>query len=81
MADVLRTSDNRFEALPDFPYAPNYLDKLKGYEGLRMHFVDEGPQDAATILISIADLSWLLSSIWIYPILFSSARIGAACSA
>ncbi|MGB5748335.1 MAG: hypothetical protein WBM69_15235 [Desulfobacterales bacterium] len=30
MADVLRTSDERFEGLPDFPYAPNHLDDLKG---------------------------------------------------
>ncbi len=29
MADVLRTPDERFNELPDFPYAPNYFDDLK----------------------------------------------------
>ena len=29
MTDVLRTPDERFNELPDFPYAPNYLDDLK----------------------------------------------------
>ena len=53
MTDVLRTPDGRFEALPDFPYAPNYLHDLKGYNGLRMHYVDDGPQDAATIFLCL----------------------------
>ena len=53
MADILRTSDERFESLPDFPYAPNYLDDLKGYGGLRMHYVDEGPQDAETVFLCL----------------------------
>jgi len=44
--EALRTDDERFSTLPDWPYAPNYIDDLKGYEGLRMHYVDEGPKDA-----------------------------------
>ncbi len=39
---VLRTPDERFARLPDFPYAPHYAQ----VEGLRMHYVDEGPPDA-----------------------------------
>ena len=31
MADVLRTSDERFNELPDFAFAPHYLDDLKGF--------------------------------------------------
>jgi len=42
--DALRTSDDRFDKLADFPYAPRYLDELPGFEGLRLHYVDEGPQ-------------------------------------
>ena len=53
MAGVLRTSDERFEGLPDFPFAPNYLDDLKGYGGLRMHYVDEGPRDAETVFLCL----------------------------
>jgi pimeloyl-ACP methyl ester carboxylesterase len=53
MADVLRTPDERFEQLPDFSYKPNYLDGLKEYEGLRMHYLDEGPRDAANIFLCL----------------------------
>jgi pimeloyl-ACP methyl ester carboxylesterase len=53
MTDVLRTPDERFEGLPDFSFKPNYLDELKGYEGLRMHYLDEGPRDAANIFLCL----------------------------
>jgi haloalkane dehalogenase/tRNA(adenine34) deaminase len=42
--DALRTSDERFAALPGFPFAPRYVETLPG---LRMHYVDEGPRAAA----------------------------------
>ncbi len=45
--DSLRTPDARFDALPDFAFAPHYLDDLPGYAGLRVHYLDEGPADAA----------------------------------
>ena len=44
--EALRTPDERFEGLPGWPYAPHYVDDLPGYEGLCVHFVDEGPQNA-----------------------------------
>ncbi|MEZ5967466.1 MAG: haloalkane dehalogenase [Hyphomonas sp.] len=44
--DAKRTPDERFESLPGWPYAPHYLDDLPGYEGLRVHYVDEGPPNA-----------------------------------
>ncbi len=53
MADVLRTPDERFQGLPDFPFAPRYLDDLKGYDGLRMHYLDEGPPDAENIFLCL----------------------------
>ena len=40
--DALRTPDERFGNLPGFPWAPHWVQDLPGYEGLRMHFVDEG---------------------------------------
>ena len=33
MLDSLRTPDERFDDLPDFPFSPNYLDNLQGFEG------------------------------------------------
>ncbi len=57
--DTLRTPDDRFENLPNWPYAPNYIDTLSGYEGMRAHYVDEGPKDAAhTFLCLHGEPSW-----------------------
>ncbi len=42
MKDVLRTPEERFIDVPDFPWAPNYVEDLRDYEGLRMHLIDEG---------------------------------------
>lgn len=42
--NVLRTPDDRFVDLPDFPYPPTYVDDLPGYEGLRAHYLDLGPR-------------------------------------
>ena len=44
---VLRTTDDRLAALPGFAIAPRYLETLPGFTDLRMHYVDEGPRDAA----------------------------------
>lgn len=56
--EALRTPDERFAQLPDWPYAPNYLDDLPGYEGLRMHYVDEGPRDGPVFLCLHGEPSW-----------------------
>ncbi len=61
--DTLRTPDDRFEGLPDWPYAPNYveIDTSAGDgpgEPLRVHYVDEGPSDAAPILCLHGEPSW-----------------------
>lgn len=56
---VLRTPDERFADLPDWGYAPRYLDDLHGYEGLRMHYVDEGPREAqATFVCLHGEPTW-----------------------
>jgi pimeloyl-ACP methyl ester carboxylesterase len=44
---AVRTPDERFRAVPDFPYSPHYLENLTGFDGLRMAVIDEGPRDAA----------------------------------
>ena len=57
--DALRTPDERFSGLPGWPYAPHYVDDLPGYEGLRVHYVDEGPQNAVrTYLCLHGQPSW-----------------------
>ena len=57
--DARRSPDDRFENLPDWPYAPNYIEDLPGYDGLRMHYVDEGPTDAEVTFLCIhGEPSW-----------------------
>ncbi|KPJ76199.1 MAG: haloalkane dehalogenase [Deltaproteobacteria bacterium SG8_13] len=53
MSEVLRTPEERFDRLPGFAYSPNYLEDLKGYEGMRMHYVDEGPADAVPVFLCL----------------------------
>jgi haloalkane dehalogenase len=51
---TLRTPDDRFENLPGYPFAPRYAT----VDGLRVHYVDEGPKDAAPILCLHGEPSW-----------------------
>jgi haloalkane dehalogenase len=46
MTDALRTPDSAFAAVPDFDFPVRYAEDLPGYEGLRMAWVDAGPDDA-----------------------------------
>jgi len=56
---ALRTPDDCFHNLPDYPFQPHYLDDLRGYEGLRVHYVDEGPHNADhTFLCLHGQPSW-----------------------
>jgi pimeloyl-ACP methyl ester carboxylesterase len=53
MIETLRTPDDRFDGLPDFPFAPHYTDTLNGFEGLRLHYLDEGPSSAAATFLCL----------------------------
>ncbi|MEP4197277.1 MAG: haloalkane dehalogenase [Aliishimia sp.] len=56
---TLRTPDERFESLPDFPFDANYLtiDDLDGGT-MRVSYIDEGPSDAAPVLCMHGEPSW-----------------------
>jgi len=52
--EILRTPDERFANLPGFPFAAHYVD----VGGVRMAFVDEGPPEAAPVLMLHGEPSW-----------------------
>jgi haloalkane dehalogenase len=56
MPEAFRTPDERFEALPDFPFEPRYLE----LDGLRVARVDEG--EGAPVLFLHGEPTW--SFLW-----------------
>lgn len=63
--DVLRTPDECFADLPDFPFAPHYVE----VDGLRVHYLDEGPADAPVVLLLHGEPSWSYLYRWMIPVL------------
>jgi haloalkane dehalogenase len=56
---VLRTPEDRFRGLPDFPFEPRHVDVPSGEDGaLRMAYVDEGPRSAEVVLLLHGEPSW-----------------------
>jgi haloalkane dehalogenase len=53
MMDILRTPEERFLGLPDYAFAPHYVDDLHGYEGARVHYVDQGPPAASHVFLCL----------------------------
>ena len=53
--EKLRTPDDRFADLPDYAFPPNYAEVG---DGLRVHFVDEGPRDGRPVLMMHGEPSW-----------------------
>jgi haloalkane dehalogenase len=56
---ALRTPDERFANLPDYPFTPHYL-MIDDSEGgtLRLHYVDEGEATAPVVLMLHGEPTW-----------------------
>ena len=67
---VLRTPDERFTGLPEFPFAPNYLE----VDGLRIHYLDEGPRQAAPVLLMHGEPSWCYLYRKMIPVLVAAGH-------
>ena len=50
----LRTPEDRFGDVADFPYEPNHVD----IDGLRMAYIDEGPADGPVVLLLHGEPTW-----------------------
>ncbi|MGH7271876.1 MAG: haloalkane dehalogenase [Polyangiaceae bacterium] len=53
--EAARTPDDRFANLPGYPFAPRYVEVG---DGLRMHYVDEGPRGAPVVLMLHGEPTW-----------------------
>ena len=51
---ILRTPDERFDNLKDYPFKPNYL--IIG--NTRIHYIDEGPKDGQIIYLLHGEPTW-----------------------
>ena len=61
----VRTPDANFDGLPDWPFEPHYLE----VDGLRVHYVDEGPRTAPPFLLVHGEPSWsYLYRHWVRPL-------------
>ncbi|UCD83982.1 MAG: haloalkane dehalogenase [Deltaproteobacteria bacterium] len=68
---VIRTPEERFSNLPDFPYKPHYVE----INGLRVHYIDEGLGDPVLCLHGEPTWSFLYRKM--VPILTSEHRMVA----
>ena len=63
--ECFRTPDERFAALPDYPFTPHY----RQWNGMRLHHVDEGAPDAPVMLLLHGEPTWsYLYRRWIDPL-------------
>lgn len=66
---IIRTPDERFQNLPDFPFQPHYVE----VNGLRVHYLDEGQGEV--ILCLHGEPSWSYLYRTMVPLLARHARV------
>jgi haloalkane dehalogenase len=73
--EFLRTPDACFANLPDYDFAPHYLmvDDTEGGQ-LRVHYLDEGPPEAAPVLLMHGEPSWSYLYRKMVPILVAAGH-------
>jgi pimeloyl-ACP methyl ester carboxylesterase len=51
--EAVRTPEEKFKSISKFPYKPLYIEDLNGFEGLRMHYIDEGPKESEEVFLCL----------------------------
>ena len=70
VTEFLRTPEARFARLPDFPYEPHYTQ----VGGLRIAHIDEGPRDAAPVLLMHGEPTWSFLYRKMIPVLLAAGH-------
>ena len=58
MVEIIRTDDERFENIKDWPYEAKYKEINSEFGNIRIHYIDEGSQNSDTILLIHGEPSW-----------------------
>lgn len=74
--DRVRTPDDRFTNLPDFPYVSKYaqVSDPTGGEALRMAYLDEGPSDGEVVVLLHGEPTWSYLYRFMIPDLVGAGR-------
>jgi haloalkane dehalogenase len=70
VANVLRTPDERFVSLPEFPYEPRWTE----VGGLRVAHIDEGPATADPVLLMHGEPTWSFLYRKMIPVLVAAGH-------
>lgn len=71
--DVLRTPDERFTDLADYPFEPHYVQVSLADSGpLRVHYIDEGQDDGQIVLLLHGEPSWSYLYRRVVPVLVAA---------
>jgi haloalkane dehalogenase len=82
--EILRTPDERFIDLPGYHFDPHYIQigyqspEQRGRYILRMHYLDEGPREAAPVLMIHGEPSWCYLYRKMIPILTAAGHRAVA---
>lgn len=68
---ILRTPDEQFASLPGYAFDPQYVETS---DGLRVHYLDEGPADAAPLLLLHGEPSWSFLYRTMIPVLAAAGH-------
>lgn len=71
---VLRTPDERFANLAGYNFASHYVEVSHQNTTLRIHYLDEGPRDAAPVLLLHGEPSWCYLYRKMIPILVAAGH-------
>ena len=72
--EILRTPDECFDNLEDYPFEPNYIDIEHDDQTLRMHYLDENSESKEVVLLMHGEPTWSYLYRKIIPILVSNGK-------